>query len=72
MVETKPFGLRLDDGSRMSGDVHVRFCEGLGVKFPRATHRVPRGTEKDRSLSKSVTLGEMEEGPPKPLCRERL
>ena len=23
----------------MSGDVHVRFCERLGVKFPRATHR---------------------------------
>ena len=22
----------------MSGDVHVRFCERLGVKFPRATH----------------------------------
>ncbi len=22
----------------MSGDVHVRFCESLGVKFPRATH----------------------------------
>ena len=22
----------------MSGDVHVRFSEGLGVKFPRATH----------------------------------
>jgi hypothetical protein len=21
----------------MSGDVHVRICEGLGVKFPRAT-----------------------------------
>ncbi len=21
----------------MSGDVHVRFCESLGVKFPRAT-----------------------------------
>ena len=38
MVETKPFALRLDDGSRMSGDVHVRFCESLGVKFPRATH----------------------------------
>ena len=41
MVETKPFGLsnlRLDDGSRMSGDVHVRFCESLGVKFPGATH----------------------------------
>ncbi len=24
----------------MSGDVQVRFCERLGVKFPRATHRV--------------------------------
>ena len=22
----------------MSGDVHVRFCERLGVQFPRATH----------------------------------
>jgi len=21
----------------MNGDVHVRFCEGLGVKFPKAT-----------------------------------
>ncbi len=36
MVKTKPV-FRLNDGSRMSGDVHVRFCEGLGVKFPRAT-----------------------------------
>jgi len=24
----------LDDRSRMSGDVHVRFCEGVGVKLP--------------------------------------
>ena len=24
----------------MSGDVHVRFCEGPGVRFPRATHLV--------------------------------
>ena len=24
-------------GSRMSREVHVRFCEGLGVRFPRAT-----------------------------------
>lgn len=23
----------------MSGDVHVRFCESLGVRFPGATHR---------------------------------
>ena len=22
----------------MSGDAHVRFCERLGVRFPRATH----------------------------------
>ena len=25
----------------MSGDVPVRFCEGLGVKFPRSTHHQP-------------------------------
>ena len=24
----------------MSGDVHVQFCERLGVRFPRATHLV--------------------------------
>ncbi len=34
---------RLNDGSRMNGDVHVRFCEGLGVKFPRATHPAMTG-----------------------------
>jgi hypothetical protein len=28
----------LDDGSRMSGDAPVRFCEGLGVKLPQSTH----------------------------------
>ena len=28
----------LDDGSRMSREAHVRFCEGLGVRFPRSTH----------------------------------
>src|SRR5712692_901959 len=28
----------------MSGDVHVRFCEGVGVRLPRATHLV-RGCE---------------------------
>ncbi len=34
------FGIlfRLNDGSRMNGDVHVRFYESLGVKFPGATH----------------------------------
>lgn len=30
--------LRLDDGSRMSREVHVRFCEGPQVKFLRSTH----------------------------------
>ena len=28
---------RLGDRSRMRGDVHVRFSESAGVKFPRAT-----------------------------------
>ena len=27
----------LDNKSRMTGDCHVRICEGLGVKFPRST-----------------------------------
>ena len=31
---------RLDDKSRMSGDVHVRFCERLEGKFLRATRLV--------------------------------
>jgi hypothetical protein len=34
------YGQRLDDGSRMSGDVQVRFCEHLGVQFPRVTHLI--------------------------------
>ena len=35
---TKPFDMRLDDGSRMNREVHVRFCESAGVRLPRATH----------------------------------
>ena len=31
---------RLDDRSRMSGDVHVRFCESLRGKFPWATRLI--------------------------------
>ena len=31
------FSLRLDNKSRMSGDVQVRFCESLRVRFPWAT-----------------------------------
>ena len=34
------FCRRLDDGSGMSREAHVPFCEGLGVRFPRATHLV--------------------------------
>jgi len=30
--------VRLDDGSRMSREVHVRFWESRGVRFPPATH----------------------------------
>ena len=29
---------RQDDGSRMSREAHVRFCEGLRVKLPWSTH----------------------------------
>ena len=32
--------MRLDDGSRMSREVHVRFCESRGVRFPPATRLV--------------------------------
>ncbi|MEK1948526.1 MAG: DDE-type integrase/transposase/recombinase, partial [Ensifer adhaerens] len=35
-------GQRLDGRSRMSGDAHVRICESLGVKFPRATRLAVR------------------------------
>jgi RNA-directed DNA polymerase len=34
------FCRRLDDGSPVSREVHAGFCEGLGVRFPRATHLV--------------------------------
>ncbi len=29
---------RLDNGSRMSREAHVRFCEGPQVRFLRSTH----------------------------------
>src|SRR5262249_8193552 len=34
------YGLRLDDRSRMSREVHVRICEGVGVRLPRATRLI--------------------------------
>src|SRR5467141_3404860 len=33
-------GAWLDNGSRMSRETHVRFCESGGVRFPSATHLV--------------------------------
>ena len=33
--------------SPMNREVHVGFCESLGVKFPRATRRVPRSRAED-------------------------
>ena len=38
-----------DDGSRMNGDIHVRFCESAGVKLPRATHPIKQGMENFRA-----------------------
>ncbi len=39
LAKAKPFD-RLDSRSRMSGDAHVRICESVGVKSPRATRLV--------------------------------
>jgi hypothetical protein len=36
----------LRDGSRMSREVRVRFCESVGVRFPRATHPKLQGPQK--------------------------
>ena len=38
LADGRAAGLR--SGSRMSGDVQVRFCERLGVRFPGPTHLV--------------------------------
>ena len=35
----------------MSGDVHVRFCEGLGVKLPGATHPIWNTLDLERKLA---------------------
>src|SRR5712692_10409847 len=43
----------------MSGDVHVRFCEGVRVRFPRATHLVVfwNGTKADAHAIKEELGG---------------
>src|SRR5208282_6561792 len=37
-----------DDGSRMTRECHVRFCEGLWVKLPRSTLHVSKTTLNQR------------------------
>jgi hypothetical protein len=63
---------RLDDGSRMSGDVPVRICEGLEVKFLRSTHlRIYIGRHSDITqvayLRHSTTVSRTMAGPNPPL-----
>jgi hypothetical protein len=46
----------------MSGDVHVRFCESRGVRFPPATHLVvvcptKQRAEEARDLAAGVLAG---------------
>ena len=40
----------MDDGSRMNREVHVRFCERLGVKLPRPTYQSGANTAAVRGL----------------------
>jgi hypothetical protein len=43
----------------MSGDVHVRFCEGPGVKLPGATHQTHFGLpRKNSSMSVSEEIAD--------------
>jgi len=41
----------------MSGDVHVRFCEGPGVRFPRATHLIISFEQEDDARRVMEVLG---------------
>ena len=50
MNKTKPFSKWLDNKSRMNREVHVRFCEGVGVKFPCATRPI-QGSVRNLGLS---------------------
>jgi len=44
------FDLRRDNKSRMSREIHVRFRESLGVRFPRATRLVVMARYIDRRI----------------------
>ena len=47
-------GQRLDSRSRTSGDAHVRICESLGVRFPRATRLVASLSGKQMYMWRAV------------------
>ena len=42
----------------MNREVHARFCEGLGVKFPWATRRAPRSRAGDEGRPLGAVLQE--------------
>jgi hypothetical protein len=69
---------RLDDRSRMNREVHVRFWEGVGVRFPCAT-RLPvrirdgvRGPHRHRSLLRVLQQRASARGARLPNARELL
>lgn len=50
-----PVWSRLDAGSRMSREAHVRFWESVGVQFPRATH-IPLNRQSEIYAREGVDL----------------
>ncbi|MCA1707357.1 MAG: hypothetical protein LC808_30460, partial [Actinobacteria bacterium] len=40
----------------MSGDVHVRFCESRGVRFPPATHLVVLAPTRARAIAAKARI----------------
>src|SRR2546426_1240968 len=57
----------MDGTSRVTGDRHARFREGLGVKFPGPTRLVSRTRSSERGA-----VPEMKEDPSEPAYRRRL
>ena len=58
MTQAKPYGCvqRLGHRSRMSREVQVRFCEGLGVRFPRATRPARAAPTPEGAIFKLIEL----------------
>src|SRR6185295_11866548 len=59
-ITGRSFGCRLDNGSRMTRECHVRFCERPRGKFPRPTHhfgmKVHIGADSRSGLVHSVSV----------------